>query len=102
MTSPDDRLKALFAAAEPPAADPAFSTAVMETVARTEFRRDMIVLAMVSLVGAAVLAMLWPILSPVLALVGQGLIPVAVAGAVALCVLVPLGGRGLAFLGADT
>ena len=51
MTQADDRLKALFALDEPPARDPAFSTAVMEQVMRRRFQEDVALLCGVSVVG---------------------------------------------------
>ncbi|MCI3133866.1 hypothetical protein [Phenylobacterium aquaticum] len=79
MPPPDDRLKALFAADLPPARDPVFQAAVFERLARRAFLLDMAGLSAISLVGAALLWVLWPVLAPTLAAVGQGLAPAALA-----------------------
>lgn len=79
MPQPDDRLKALFAADLPPARDPAFEAAVFETLARRAFLLDLAGLSAVSLAGAAALWLLWPVLGPAVAAVGQGLAPAALA-----------------------
>jgi hypothetical protein len=76
MTDADDRLKALFAQDLPRARDAAFSTAVMEEIARRRFLADLGVLSAVSVAGGAVLWSLWPSLAPMLANLSQGLVPV--------------------------
>ena len=91
MPLPDDRLKALFAADAPPARDHVFEAAVFERLARRAFLLDLAALLAVSLAGAGGLGLLWPYIAPVLAAVGQGLAPAALAlGLVA--VLLTLGG----------
>jgi hypothetical protein len=89
----DDRLKALFAQDEPPARDPAFSTAVMEAVVRRRFIEDLALLSGVTLVGGAVLWALWPSLSPVVTSLSQGLAPVAACLTLAAIVVTLAGGR---------
>jgi len=77
MPPPDDRLKALFAADLPPAHDPVFEAAVFEGLARRAFLLDLAGLSAISLAGAALLWVLWPVLAPTVAAVGQGLAPAA-------------------------
>lgn len=99
----DDRLRALFAYDEPPARDPAFSSAVMEQVMRRRFMADMAFLSGVSALGGTALWALWPSLQPVLVTVSQGLAPAMVAGALALGAVVVLSGRRpAALLGFET
>ena len=93
MTDTDDRLRALFAADEPPARDPAFSAAVMEAVMRRRFLLDMALLAGATAVGALVLWALWPAIQPWLVEMSAGLAPVAAALALGIGVVVILGGR---------
>lgn len=76
MTDADDRLKALFAEDEPPARDPAFSTAVMAEVIRRRFIVDMALLASAATAGGFLLWALWPSLQPLLSMLGSGLAPV--------------------------
>lgn len=77
MTEADARLRALFAQDEPPARDPAFSTAVMEKVARRRFAVDIARLAGATALGGLVLWAVWPALAPILAGLGPDLMPVA-------------------------
>lgn len=87
MTTPDDRLAALFAQDLPPARDPVFSARVLEAAARRRFLRDLGAAALASLGGAALLAMLGPVLAPAARALAQGLAPAALAlGAAALIV----------------
>ncbi len=86
MTQADDRLKALFADDEPPARDPAFSTAVMEKVMRQRFQEEVAMLSGVSVIGAGALWLVWPTLHAGLVAVSQGLAPAAGAIALAACV----------------
>lgn len=97
MTRPDDQLAALFAQDAPPARDPAFSAAVLETLARRRFQRELAFVAAVSLAAAAGLAVLWPVIQPTLRLLAQGLGPTAVSLAVALAIVAVATGR----VGAD-
>ena len=76
MTDADARLKRLFAEDEPPARDPAFSTAVMAEIARRRFVVDMILLSVATVTGAVVLWATWPGLRPALPALSQGLLPV--------------------------
>ena len=76
MTADDARLKALFAADEPPFRDPAFSTAVMEAVARRRFASDLSLIAGVSAALGAVLWFAWPVVGPMLAPLGEVALPV--------------------------
>lgn len=87
MTDPDDRLKALFAADLPPARDPAFQAEFLAALARRHFLEEIGWLAAASLIGAVVLAALWPLLAPALANLSQALTPAAVALAVAVSIL---------------
>jgi hypothetical protein len=99
----DDRLKALFAYDEPPARDPAFSSAVMEEIMRRRFLADMAMLSGVSALGGMALWALWPSLQPAVVAIAQGLAPAMVAGALALGAAVVLSGRRpAALLGLET
>lgn len=99
----DDRLKALFAYDEPPARDPAFSSAVMEELMRRRFLTDVAVLSGVSALGGTALWALWPSLQPALVAISQGLAPAIVAGALALGAAVVFSGRRpAALLGFET
>ena len=89
----DARLKALFAGDEPPARDPAFSTAVMAEVARRRFLGDMALLAAATAAGGFVLWALWPTLSPLLTTVSQGLVPVVACLTLAVAAVAILDGR---------
>jgi hypothetical protein len=75
----DDRLKALFARDEPPARDPAFSSAVMEELVRRRFLMDVATLSGVSVLGGTALWALWPSLQPVV-VVFSGRRPAALLG----------------------
>jgi len=99
MTQADDRLKALFAADEPPARDPVFSMAVMERLVRRRFQEDVAVLCGVSLAGGAVLWPLWPVLQPMLVTLSQGFAPALGAVALAACAVMILGARPRTALG---
>ncbi len=99
----DDRLKALFACDEPPARDPAFSSAVMEKLVRRRFLADVAMLSGVSALGGTALWALWPSLQPAVLALAQGLAPAIVAGALALgAAVVFSGGRPSALLGLET
>jgi hypothetical protein len=99
----DDRLKALFAYDEPPARDPAFTSAVMGEVMRRRFLADVAMLSGVSALGGMALWALWPSLQPVVVALAQGLAPAMVAGALALGAGVVLSGRRpAALLGLET
>jgi len=99
----DDRLMALFAYDEPPARDPAFSSAVMEELVRRQFLTGVAMLSGVSALGGTALWALWPSLQPVLVTVSQGLAPAIVAGALALGAAVVFSGRRpAALLGLET
>jgi hypothetical protein len=89
----DDRLKALFAYDEPPARDPAFSSAVMEDLMRRRFLTDVAMLSGVSALGGTALWALWPSLQPAILAVSQGLAPAIVAAALALGAAVVFSGR---------
>ena len=93
MTQDDVRLKDLFAQDEPPARDPAFSTAVMEKVARRRFVVDVARLSGATALGGLVLWALWPALTPVLTDLGPALMPVAASVTLAVMVLLALEGR---------
>lgn len=55
MTDAGDRLAMLWTRDEPPAADPAFRLAVMETVARRRFQRSLRRIAALAAVSAVML-----------------------------------------------
>ena len=93
MTDADARLKALFAEDEPPARDPAFSTAVMAEVARRRFVADMGLLAIATAAGGFALWALWPVLSPMITTLSQGLVPVVGCLALAAAAVAVLDGR---------
>ena len=93
MTDADDRLKALFAQDEPPARDPVFSTAVMEQIARRRFVEEVGLLSGATLIGAVVLWLLWPAVTPILAPLGQSLMPVMASLTVAAAAVFFLDGR---------
>lgn len=94
MTTPaDGRLKALFAADAPPARDPAFSTALMERMARRRCLQDLGFLAVLSVLGAVGLWGLWPVIDPALTAISTQLAPAAFALAIALSAVAVLGGR---------
>ena len=69
----DDRLKALFAYDEPPARDPAFSSAVIEELMRRRFLADVAMLSGVSALGGTALWALWPSLQPAVLSIAAGL-----------------------------
>ena len=98
----DDRLKALFAADEPPPRDPAFSAAVMETLVRRRFQEDVLVLSGATAVGGVSLWALWPTLQPVLVTLSQGFAPALGAIGLGACAWIVLGGRPGAALRAVT
>ena len=77
MTADDARLKALFAADEPPARDPAFQAAVMEAVAQRKFVADVTLLSAAAGALAGALWWSWPVVQPMLAPLGEVALPVA-------------------------
>ena len=79
MTDPEDRLRSLFAADLPPARDAAFQAEVLTALARRRFLDEIGLLAAMSLIGAIALAIVWPLLAPALASLGQDLAPAAIA-----------------------
>jgi hypothetical protein len=89
----DDRLKALFAADEPPARDAAFSMAVMERLARRRCLQDLAFLGALSALGGLALWAVWPVLQPALTAVSGELAPAAFGLAVALSAVAMLGGE---------
>jgi hypothetical protein len=95
MTTPDDRLAALFAADLPPARDPAFQAEVLAGLARRRFAIELCWLTAACALGAVALGVLWPTLSPTLADLGRSLAPAAVAMGIAAFVVVVANGRGL-------
>ena len=102
MTQADDRLKAIFAADEPPPRDPAFTAGVIGALARRRFLTDMALLVGLTAVGGLVLWAVWPTLEPALVAVSQGLAPTAAALALAASLLVILGARPGAAFGLDS
>jgi hypothetical protein len=95
MTSPDDRLAALFAADLPPARDSAFQAEVLAALVRRRFLADLMVLGSATVIGAAILWLIWPALVPVLEGLGRDLFPALTAAVVAASVLVLTSGRML-------
>ena len=93
MREADEKLAALFVLDEPPPRDAAFSAEVMEAVIRREFQKDVALLSAASLVGAAALWALWPVLQPPIVAVSQGLAPVVAGLALAACAVWLLGSR---------
>ena len=102
MPTADDRLKALFSLDEPPARDPAFSTAVMERMMRRRFQEDVAVLSVATVAGGAALAILWPVLQPMLVMLSRGFAPAIGVMAMGVCAWIVLGGRPAAAPGAVT
>lgn len=84
MREADERLKALFAADEPLATDPAFSAAVMEAVLRREFVAELALLAGAAAVGALTLWAVWPALAPAVEAVSEAVAPLAATLALAI------------------
>ncbi len=97
----DARLRALFASDEPPARDPLFSTAVMEEIARRRFIEDVAKLVGVATIGGMILWVLWPVLTPVVTSLSQGLAPVAACLTLAAIVVALAGVRPGAALGLE-
>lgn len=93
MTDADDQLKALFAMDEPPARDPAFTTAVMGEIARRRFLMDVAMLSGVTLLGSLVFWAAWPALAPLLTTLGRGLSPVMACLTLAATAVILLDGR---------
>ncbi|MFN3515001.1 MAG: hypothetical protein ACK41C_18290 [Phenylobacterium sp.] len=89
----DAKLAAFFAAAEPPARDPAFQAELMARLARRRLRRDLGVLAAASAAGGWLLATAWPALAPALEALGEGLAPAAAALALTMGLSLMLTGR---------
>ena len=102
MDKADQRLKALFAADEPPARDAAFSAAVIERLLRRRFQQDVALLIGATLAGGGVLWAAWPALQPALVAVSQGLAPAIAILALAACAAAILSGRALAALGLES
>jgi hypothetical protein len=92
---PDARLAALFAADLPPARDPGFQAEVLAGLARRRFAVDLAWLTAACGLGAVLLGVVWPVLSPALAGLGRSLAPAAVAAAVAVFVVAVVNGRWL-------
>lgn len=99
MTRADDRLKALFAADEPPARDQVFTAAVTERLVRRRCLQDMALLAAMSALGGVVLWGLWPLMEPVVVTLSRDLAPAAVALAAGFSIVAILGGFGGGFTG---
>jgi len=95
MADPDQRLSALFAPDMPPPRDPAFQTEVVAALMRRRFFSDLGLIMAASLIGAIMLAGLWPALSPTLASFGQHLAPAAIAMTAAVTILAFTSGRSL-------
>lgn len=71
----DDRLRALFDEDAPPARDPLFAARVTTTLARRRFLFELAKLSGVTFLGGLILWAVWPHLSPILGILGQGLAP---------------------------
>lgn len=102
MPAADDRLKALFALDDPPARDPAFSAAVMEQLMRRRFLEDVAFLSVATVAGGVALAILWPVLEPMLVTVSRGFAPAIGVLAIGVCAWIVVGGRPSAAPGAVT
>lgn len=82
----DLRLKALFAADDPPRRDPAFEAAVLAEAARYRFAADMGLLAGVCVAAGFLLWALWPRVEPLLTRTSDAV--ASVAGALVLAAVV--------------
>lgn len=102
MSEPDAKLAAFFAADEPPARDYAFTSEVMQRLARRRLSRELAALTLASLMGAAMLWALWPVLAPVVFDLSHALAPAAVAVFAVMAVSVVVTGRPFFGLGART
>ncbi len=87
MTSHDARLSAYFASELPLARDAAFQAEVLEIVARRAFFREVAGLSAVSLGGAGLLWLMWPVVHSTLGLMARGLAPGAVWVVVAVSII---------------
>ena len=96
MTSPDDRIAALFAADLPPARDFAFEAEVAQAVARRRFLADLGVYSVFAAAVSGLLWILWPSLAPLLEAVGRAFAPAGMALAMASTILIVTSARGLA------
>ena len=95
MTSPDERLAALFAQDLPPKHDPTFQAEVLERLSRRMLRIELFQLAVVSLAGAGLLWFLRSTINAVAAVVWAGLLPGAACVVVALSIVALTRGGGL-------
>ncbi len=102
MQPADDRLKALFALDEPPARDPAFSTAFMERMMRRRFQEEVTILTALTVLGGIAFWAVWPVLQPLLLELSHGFRPVLGVVALGVCAWIVLGGRPGAAAGAVT
>lgn len=102
MTQADDRLKALFAQDEPPRRDAEFSAVVMERVMRRQFQEEVALLCAVSLIGASVLWLIWPMLLRALVAISQGMAPALGAIALAGFVVIVAGSRPISASGLES
>lgn len=88
--TPEERLKAAFAADEPPARDYAFTVGVMQAVARRRLIVSLVMLLAPAIAAAAVLWGIAPQLEPLAETAAQGLQPAV--GAVTVAVFLALAG----------
>lgn len=93
MTSPDERLAALFAADLPPARDTGFQAGVLEELARRRFLNDLALWTAACGVGGAVFWLLWPALAPTVVILSRSLAPGAIAAVAAASILAITSGR---------
>jgi len=93
MTTPDTRLKALFAADLPPARDAGFQAEVLGGLARRRFLMDLAWLTGACALGAVALGAVWPVLSPPLLDIGRSLAPAALAATIAAFIVLVASGR---------
>jgi hypothetical protein len=63
MTDADLRLRAAFAADEPPTRDPAFALTIMDRIARRRLAMDLAGAAVAAVAAAVILWALWPVLA---------------------------------------
>jgi hypothetical protein len=97
MSDADAMLRTLFAAAEPPARDPAFTLAVMEKVQRRRFWIEVLTFAPVAV---AVCVIMWAVAPMLTDLAVQWMGPIA-QGAILPALAVVLTFSAMAFAGRD-
>ena len=84
MRSPDERLKAIFAADQPSARDPAFVLAVLEAAEKRRLRVELVLQGLAATIAGALLWAAAPSLAGVAAQAAPLVAPVAAAVSVAI------------------